>query len=393
MRHLPVLGLLAIIGALGVSSASCSDEVKLRALCKSDQQCIDEHGGNPYWACDKNLGDCVCKADAACVGEEEYCELYPGGDGRCHPRVRCDTNEDCEGRTFCDTVNHHCRLTGCSSDLQCDLGEICDPLSLTCVEGCRGHGDCVLGEVCMCDDGTGNLAPCPACDEEDPNDCPVGQCVAGTCAGDEFCRFKERCLPGSDGELPSCELDTRGPYCDACTIEPGKPFSRCGSEGPNFCLIDTSDAARRSTFCGVDCSQGQPCPNGFACHDVLVLTEEQCVRNEDCLPRPHARSCSDDDDCPAGARCVAGKCAGSCRIAEGANSGFCGCVEDADCPQQTCIEGRCSITREPCVPGEQDTCMGSIRCINNGQIGYCKIGRNCAPADGLTCADVRADHP
>lgn len=394
LRLQPILGLVTALCALLAGAVSCSTETKLRSLCSSDAQCIAEHDGNPNWACDSQLGDCVCTADEACVGDNEYCELRPApGDGRCHPKVTCEWNQDCEGQTFCDLQDHFCRLTGCTDDLQCDLGELCDPVTRTCVQGCKSHGDCNLGDVCLCQDEQGNAAPC-TCEGEDRSNCQVGVCAENTCADKTFCKYGELCVDtdGPGGELPTCVLDERGPYCGACTISPGNRFARCDSLGPNFCLIDSSDPAGVASFCGVDCSDGQECPNGMSCHDVLILTDAVCRSDSACVPKPGAPSCASVDDCPAGSQCVNGKCAGRCAVGEGGQSGFCSCVQDSDCPQQACgTDGYCEITRERCTPGQNDTCRNQIFCVNNGEIGYCQIGRNCAPDEGITCTDVRCD--
>jgi hypothetical protein len=395
LRHLSFIGLVAALGAILVSGVSCKDDTVFRSLCASDQECIAEHDGNPNWACEKAIGDCVCTGDLACVGEDEHCETYPGGDGRCHPNESCEWNEDCEGNTFCDVQDRHCRLTGCTDDLQCDLGELCDGISRTCTPGCWSHGDCSLGDVCMCQDTAGNPTPCPPCEGPDRTACGMGQCVADTCADKSFCRYGDLCVEPPEGstDLATCEsaITDKKPFCSNCQASAGE-VNRCGSLGPNFCLIDTSDPAGRASFCGVDCRDGQECPNGLSCRDVLILTEATCRGDAQCAPRPNAPDCTTDDECPAGARCEGGRCAGRCAVGEGGQAGFCTCVQDDDCPQQSCgSDSRCTITREPCTPGADDQCRGQIFCVNNGELGYCQIGRNCAPDEGISCSDVRCD--
>lgn len=392
MRHLPLYGFAAVLAALLVSGIACQDDTILRSNCASDEQCIADHDGNQNWKCDKQVGDCVCTGDAACGGEREHCEMRPAGDGRCHPNVTCEWNQDCEGSSFCDIETRICRFTGCTDDLQCDLGEVCDAVSRTCVDGCRSHGDCKLRDVCLCQDGDGNPTSC-VCDEENRANCGVGMCAAGTCADKTFCRYGEICVDGPPGELPTCEVDDRGRYCGGCTFEPGSVRNNCGSPGPDYCLRDTSDPAGRASFCGVDCSGGEECPNGFSCSDVLVLTDAVCHSNNACIPRPDAPTCTEDEECRGG-QCVNGKCAGRCAFHEDGQSGFCSCVQDSDCPQQACgSDGRCEITREQCTPGVNDTCRGAILCVQGATdgIGYCQIGRNCAPDEGISCTDVRCD--
>lgn len=393
MRHFPLLGLVVALGTIASAAASCSTETGFRAVCSSDAWCQEQHG-NSFWRCEPELGDCVCTADEACTGEEEHCELYPGGDGRCHPNKTCEWNGDCTAG-FCDLETRFCRLSGCTNDLQCNFGEICDTVGGTCVEGCRSHGDCDLGDTCMCGEGEGRV-PCPPCEGDDRSGCQVGQCVADTCADDTFCRLGDYCVHPDEGApaeaLPVCESAISGqrPFCGQCQIEPGQ-VGYCGSSGPNFCLVDTSDPSGRASFCGVDCSDDPDvCPNGFGCRDVLRLLGDVCRSHNDCVPRDPAKECEVDQDCGPGAQCKSGKCAGMCAVGEGAQSGFCGCVLDSDCPQQTCgADNRCTVTRKTCVTDEE--CREAIRCVNNGEIGYCFIGQNCAPDQGISCSDVRCD--
>ncbi len=389
--------LLAVVVAGLAAFAGCPDEPNIVALCQDDQRCIDDHGGNPNWACDPLSGECVCTADEACTGEREYCEPLPGGDGRCHPQRTCVWNPDCPGG-FCDTTSRFCRQTGCEKDLQCSFGQVCDAITRNCVDGCRSHGDCESGQTCLCLDDEGAEVPCvcDGVDDEDRSACEIGVCAAGTCADKTFCKYGDLCAPGDEeGERAACVRDDRGPYCLNCINQPGS--TACGSDGPNFCLIDTSDPAGRASFCGVDCSErDQECPNGFSCHDVLILTQNTCRGDAQCVPT--GEQCRGDEECPAGSRCAKaegqefGRCGGRCAVGEGDQSGFCTCVTDSDCPQQACgADGRCSISRKRCVPGQDDTCRGADRivCVNNGELGYCMIGRNCAPDEGITCADVR----
>lgn len=390
--HATLRGLLA---ALALVAAACSDDPGVDALCVDDSACVASHDDNPHWICDDHAGRCACTSDAGCTGPAEHCEtLAGGGDGLCHPNRSCEWNPDCESG-YCDTTSGICRQTGCSIDVQCDFGEVCDTFAHACVAGCRSHGDCNLGDVCLCRDQQGNEVGC-TCDETTDAgraDCAIGTCVSGTCLDKTYCDLGEQCVPVPGEPRPVCEEDDRGPFCDNCIFQPGG--AACGSDGPNFCLIDSSDPAGRASFCGVDCAGGQECPNGFSCHDVLVLTQSVCRGDDACVPTGEA--CADDGECPAGARCVkaagadVGRCGGRCAVGEGDQSGFCTCVTDDDCPQQSCgADGRCSITRERCTPGSPDPCMGQIYCVNDGEVGYCQIGRNCAPDEGITCADVRA---
>jgi hypothetical protein len=377
-RILPLAAALCALAA----AASCGED-RLDSLC-TDAECVSRHDANPSWYCADRRG-CVCSGDGACLHEEHCDTIETGGDGSCHPDRPCDFNADCPPGQRCgpDGV---CR-TGCLDDLQCALGTVCERITGRCVEGCWNHADCQLREACVCDGAAGFCG----CADPEGGGCKVGRCVPGVCPDKTFCDYRELCLPDGEG-VPRCVKDERGRYCDRCTRVPGDEANRCDTPGPDFCLIDTSDPTRRGSFCGVDCDEGQECPNGFACHDILRLTSQLCSGTSQCAPTPYAPTCAADADCPPGSRCTAGGvCAGTCVIRESASSGYCSCVVDDECPQDTCgADRRCNITRKPCIPGPADPCRGAIRCVNDGDRGYCRVGRNCTPDAGLNCAEIKA---
>lgn len=376
--------LIPLLFLLSIAAFGCKDTTKLQSRCVSDEQCVEDNG-RPDWVCDRDIGECVCNSDNAC-SENEHCERRPSGDGRCHPDRSCEWNEDCPPGQFCDTRDRFCRSSGCSVDSQCQLGHICDTVSNSCVKGCRSHGDCLYGDACLCSDGEGGVAPCTCdvLDEDGRRDCQPGVCESDVCGDTSFCEPGQVCKQSVDGVQWQCEDDYRGPYCEGCDATPGS--SVCGSAS-NFCLTD-SYTPGAPPHCGVDCSQGQECPAGFTCSDVLRPTQNSCTSHESCKPPPGAPSCEEDADCPPGARCDDGLCAGKCNGWEGSSvAGWCSCLTDEECPTQTCVAGRCDITGALCQ--DHEDCQGQIVCLNEGEVGYCKIGENCAPAPGLTCSEFR----
>lgn len=357
---------------------SCKDKNLKDSGCRTDSDC-----GSPATAyrCELPSGQCFCRTNEACR-PREFCNVA----GFCQDRAGCEKNSDCgDPALVCDTANGTCLSRGrCTSDLQCALGEVCDFKRSTCVEGCRAHGDCP-GTSCRCGEA--------ACACDGGTDCALGVCDKEFCADKSFCGFGQLCGPQADAGTGSsrnvCYSDfdeDRRPYCAACTF--GGGLERCGS-GANYCIIDTRT---QSTYCGADCSEGQSCPRGYGCRDIIVVFSRwQCSASQPCPPDP-ALPCASDGDCKRGGSChkasgaSTGFCSGVCRFREGAAIGFCSCQVDNDCAQESCSAGECTISRKKCIT-EQD--CRPIRCVDFNGAGGCLIGQNCTPANGLTCLEVQ----
>ena len=95
----------------------------------------------------------------------------------------------------------------------------------------------------MCPGISGNYAEGCVCDSENRADCDVGRCVSDACPDKTFCDYGELCVPGDDGRK-HCQKDDRGRYCESCSATPGED-TFCGSKGPDFCLVDQNDPARK----------------------------------------------------------------------------------------------------------------------------------------------------
>lgn len=361
---------LAALGLVAFLLAAC-DDTKLVRMCGSDKECA------PGFSCNED-GRCVCMNDTACALNEVCNPL-----GQCQVRVGCETSLDCPKGQFCDHVSGNCLDSDrCTADVQCALGYVCDPVRFACVMGCRDVGDCRIGAVCEC--------------ENEASSCAVGRCREGPCGDSSYCKYGESCVAEVEGAEKRCVKDDRGPFCEPCTFGPGQETCRAGPDDANFCLVDTSMSSR-AYFCGVDCDTADECPWGFGCHDVLILTEQTCGGVNACPLRE--KTCADDADCPGGAcdLTAGGLCRASCVMNEGDVQGFCTCLADSDCPQDHCdsMSQRCSFSQKPCDPEALDPCP-TIYCKNEKddrrgtEVGYCFIGRNCAPEEGITCEQVRA---
>lgn len=368
-------------------------------LCTADTQC------KPGFSCDQSTGACGCIADSSCATTES-CNAA----GFCQARLRCDSSSDCTTGNLCDSVSGTCIAQGsCSSlDIQCAAGQVCQ--GSACVPGCRHDGDCPApSDVCsLCPAGT------PAAQ------CPTGNlCVRGQCDTKLTCNYGDLCQPQS-ATVSVCAADTRGPFCQPCVEQAGTTTFCPGADGfghGNYCLIDGSKPLGQSVFCGVDCAQGQECPYGYVCHDVREVRPQNCDPDAGlsaCADLPVAVACDPahshagavgglvNDDCVAagliGAVCDPGskQCVPQCLgTGETGVQSFCSCTQDSDCPQDQCdsIKRSCVTSGQPCIPGlspDQCTTLHKIRCAKEtdprlGEVGFCKIGANCAPDQGFTC--------
>jgi hypothetical protein len=405
--HPPLL--FYVILAAGLVAGSCK-RTRIVAGCVADADCGDL--ANLY--CDKATGYCLCKTDTACPSGE-VCN----GAGYCVPQSRCTTNADCgDAGLYCETVSSTCVQPGrCALDTECPFGQICDLNTSTCQPGCRTQGDCPLGQVCACKDASGAEYPCHCPAVGDVSQiCPQvpapdggytvtapGQCLGGgRCWDTSGCPFGDTCLPPDGGSFPYCvntyDPELR-PYCDNCVDMPGG--TDCG-QGQNFCLTAFDPVTDQAyDYCGVDCSQGQPCPNGYFCKPIMVVYGKwECTSDSDCNTA-QARStlpCQQDSDCPNGGMCgidpgsTTGFCYGPCYRREGVTTGFCSCVIDSDCFQDSCdsVTDTCTVSKLPCDPNTGG-CVQQVYCVDMGGRGGCLIGYNCATITGLTCNDIKRD--
>ena len=119
-------------------------------------------------------------------------------------------------------------------------------------------------------------------------------------------------------------------------------------------------------ICGVNCAQGQACPNGYSCTEIIILPQstprcgvEVCVVNEGetsgyCSQNANL-SCADHKDCPMGP--PGGDCprrdVGNCLIDQTKE-----CSEDVECCDDptACPEGSC--VKQLCRRGGEGSAYG-----------------------------------
>ena len=102
------------------AAAGCTNTRVGAMGCLEDAEC-----GSPVAAfrCDATTGVCFCRTNDACR-PAEFCNTA----GFCQDRAGCEKNGDClDPSLFCDTTSGTCLSRGrCSTDLQCDLGQVCE---------------------------------------------------------------------------------------------------------------------------------------------------------------------------------------------------------------------------------------------------------------------------
>ncbi len=411
-----ISGLFAL-ALMAFTCSACTDSSTVTGgACESDLQC--PLAGT---RCDVDAARCVCATDEACEAGS-FCNSA----GVCQVQSGCSTNAECrEADTYCDLTTGEC-LAGpslvvganCGLATHCPFGTLCEAGS--CVAGCFDDGDCPLGIACI-----------------------DGACTEGVCSVDAFCGYTEQCKNGE------CRQDFRGPYCRGCTQRTAANPEPCDSPR-NFCLINNRELGGFTNFCGVDCSLGQTCPNGFGCSGVLILTQDSCFNTAQCQCNPNQlrfaeATCTSPTVCdprlPNGQpdpgaqsctivgepQCNGGQMGGTntCIVPRGLSEGSCTCTADSDCAEgAACTSGLCcsGTVREDraCVGGEgtvsgfctcstdddcpRDNCDGSRgACAISGRPctpgngdcgaipcvnGACLIGQNCAPEQGLACSEV-----
>ncbi len=233
-----------------------------------------------------------------------------GGDGP-------DADADGDGDTDVDA--------DADTDSDTSTGSETDPQICNDLDG-DGYG---VGPACDgpdCDDSNPDLwteAQCDAvcdsdphergcaCDAVEPEICyrgPEGTLGIGPCrAGLRSCE---------DGAWSACEgqvvpavdvCNDLDDDCDGAIDEP--PDCDDGLDHWNFC-IRAFDSA---TFCGLDCSDGERCPDGSSCQDVgdgaggvatrqcipehIVRPGDDCNDADRALCPPFCSACDSDEDC------------------------------------------------------------------------------------------------
>jgi hypothetical protein len=369
IRPIPALALcVALLGCPSTTKppppADAGPGAFVGRVCNVDAEC-------GALRCDKIRHQCICLSDESCKSDD------PAAPQR-----------------FCNNYTGLCvdEITGCTSDMQCGMGQYCDPSIRACRplksfcapctadNECGGQGDnCVLdsslmesfcGTACDPDAGTADCARGATCQMKGAS----FQCWPS--AG-STCNTYKGCTPDS---LRSCNGDAdctdSSQRCDPAqgkcvAIEQVCPFGTTCDPRNKICVAD----------CAVDAD----------CGDISLECQNKiCVRKGECAM---------DTDCPADK---------VCNVPPGETSGTCVpfCQGDTDCPLgQTC---QMTAGRYECAPGCATTqnCPLNQRCnamhlcegpVVNGQTvcqttSACDTCQICDPMQ-YQCVSAKTQYP
>ncbi len=185
----------------------------------------------------------------------------------CAPRERGNEGETCRDPSDCTVaagelaacVQNECKAVDCLGNADCDLGSWCDVEGgdYACVPGCQTDVDCRAGESCS-EEGT-----CLAYGCRNTNlDCEIGEvCDPDTreCerADGLHCQF---CTGAGDWEF--ADQGTLDPCDDEWT-----GHGACGGEGAQCRGFEQGGAE----YCMVPCGADDACPRGYTCIDLEVV--------------------------------------------------------------------------------------------------------------------------
>jgi Cys-rich repeat protein len=145
----------------------------------------------------------------------------------CGEKAECSQDEPCPFGSTCQ--QGQCVSARCATSTQCGMEQHC--VEGVCQDGCSDDLDCYPGDVC------------------DPD---LVRCEQGGCEdAHRDCAFKEFCN-GASGEC----YEAAGYYCRGCDDD-----DDCGGEqSGNHCY---------GGYCLVECTRDSDCPAGFYCYGFV----------------------------------------------------------------------------------------------------------------------------
>ena len=227
-----LLPILLMLGCL--EQPTEADKVASGLSCVNSADCPDGE-----LCLEKSCQSVGCVSSEDCSLEQYCSEGFECETG-------CTVNEDCYAGDECNVEEKVCESYGCrSTELDCEVGEFCNPTTTECYQDTRGH--------CM-----------TYCDWNDlmfgTND---GLCV-------NYDSGSGSCQVNSSGQESGC---SGGAIC-----YPDDPTSLEWTFGQ---MVPGSCITFYQTFSCDNTSSQEQCPNGFACQSLQYsdgsLTEPVCI--------------------------------------------------------------------------------------------------------------------
>lgn len=189
--------------------------------------------------------------------------------------------------TLGKTGHYWRRFFGCSSDQDCDVGQIC------CDGDCKS-----AARPCVCE---------PECG-------PCGVCVDGAC--ESACTQGQHCCENG------CQSQPCSPPCDPPCVYPelccsGECRIRCICD-PDIHCVECDECGPKGYCLSTKCAPGESCCDGVCRTGGCA----NCVSSSDC---PGGGACCDGNCCPPGEICCDNACC--------PDSPCCGCI-DGVCVKQ-----------------------------------------------------------
>jgi|LNFM01.1.fsa_nt_gb Cys-rich repeat protein len=214
----------------------------------------------------------------------------------------CTSNAQCEQGQVCDRAIGECvpASSGCTSTAMCPAGEYCDDRN-TCVPGCSTNGDCAtLGMGLVCNPTTRRCEAGGGCGTGMA--CAMGQsCVDGRCrTPEQVCQFNFQCAAGQqciDGRcIAGCSMAVPCPTGQTCTN------GVCGYPTGGDCGRCPEGQVCSAGVCTQGCTSDTSCGAGRFC-------DQGACRVDDRRPVPFCPT----NSCAANSVCIDGVCRISCR--------------------------------------------------------------------------------
>ena len=343
------------------------------------------------------------------------CWLFIGCDSE-EKTSTCASDDDCTRGQICDT---QCIAVPCESITDCPgSGRTCAQdlnqcTAKECADELRGVlRECTEGLTCLtegpfrfsCISSTPESVPCVGFE-----DC-VGQGVGETCCNGQCamtCDVPIIPLGGMEGGWMGAGTEAGTQAGAQAGTQVTSSADLCTPCSATADCADLGDTARctpigEGSFCTRACDETTPCPNGYACPDMIG----QCIPSGfDCVaclqtpcevggfcdlstgectpPQPLCGSCTEDAGCAEGRVCGAIGSRSLCLPACDS-----GCPEGSSCMGGACApdSGECDACGGSC-DGETPYCVeAEQRCAACGPTAPCGEGFNC-DLETFTCVE------